>query len=388
MKRKRGFPVGVSEFKDRHGRYRLRFRRIGEPTRYFKSRFGTPEFEKELAAFREGALVVVDQQFSRNAPGTIGDLVTRFLQSTAFKNGSPMTQRKVRGILDRFRDTVDAKGVRYADKSAQTIPFAVIDQIIARKAEEFPAAARELRKQLRRLFAYAVKLGIRDDNPVELTEAVKVTVKGFHAWTEDEIAQYQEHHALGTVPRLALELLLWTGQRRSDVVRLGHKDIKGGCFVITPQKTRTFNKTLQLPITQQLFEAIRAMPVVGSETFLVTSYGKPFTANGFGNAFKDWCREAGLPHCATHGLRKAVARRMAELGGTNQQLKAVGGWSNDSEVSLYTKSAEQAAMADEILERVASWDLANRKQRLANKTSQTRRKPNNLGGDGDPYGSK
>jgi integrase len=48
--------------------------------------------------------------------------------------------------------------------------------------------------------------------------------------------------------------------------------------------------------------------------FLVTAFGKPFTANGFGNWFRQRCDEAGLPHCSAHGLRKAAAARLAELG--------------------------------------------------------------------------
>jgi hypothetical protein len=35
----------------------------------------------------------------------------------------------------------------------------------------------------------------------------------------------------------------------------------------------------------------------GNMTFLITEYGKPFAANGFENKFKDWCRQADLPHC-------------------------------------------------------------------------------------------
>lgn len=388
MKRKRGFPVGVSEFRDARGKYRLRYRRIGEPTRYFKARFGTPEFERELAAFRAGEGIVVEAADQRYDHGTIGDLVTRFYQSLAFRNGAPMTQRKVRSVLDRFRDTLDANGVRYAEKSAQTITFAVLDLIIARKAQTHPAAAHQLRKQLRRLFEFAVKLGLRTDNPVTLTERVKVRTKGFHTWTEAEIEQYQDKHPLGTMPRLAFELLLWTGQRRSDVIRLGHKDIVDGRLVVVPQKTQDHQTLLRLPIAAQLQEAIEAMSVTGKDTFLVNAYGKPFTVAGFGNSFKDWCVQAGLKHCTAHGLRKAMARRQAEMGATNQQLKAVGGWSNDSEVSLYTKRAEQAVLAEASIGRVSAWDLANRRKALANRTSQTRRKPTEIGGNGDPYGTK
>jgi hypothetical protein len=52
----------------------------------------------------------------------------------------------------------------------------------------------------------------------------------------------------------------------------------------------------------------------GDLTFLVTKHGKPFTANGFGNWFRDRCDEARLPQCSAHGLRKAGATIAAENG--------------------------------------------------------------------------
>jgi hypothetical protein len=82
-----------------------------------------------------------------------------------------------------------------------------------------------------------------------------------------------------------------------------------------------------------LQSAIDAMPAVGLTTLLVTAYGKPFTAAGFGNWFGDKCRAAGLPRCTAHGLRKALARRAADQGVQQQGLKALGQWSNDREVA-------------------------------------------------------
>lgn len=361
MKRRRGYPENVSEFKDVRGKYRLRFRAKGRPTYYPKAKFGTPEFEVELTKWREGEAYQAPVE-PRHAAGTIGDLITRFYEMGALRNMKPMTRRKVRGVLDRFRDTVDAKGVKYADKSAATIPFDRLGAIFTRKAEQHPAAARELRKQLIRVFDFAIKLGIRTDNPAKMTEPVKVRTEGFHTWTEEEIDQFRAKHPLGTNARLAMELMLWTGQRKGDAVKMGWKDIDGGRIIVTQEKT---GKRLRIKMAPQLVEAIRAMPVTGRDTFLVTSFGKPYTANGFGNAFKDWCRDADLPHCCTHGLRKANARRGAELGATNQQLKAVGGWSNDAEVSTYTAGAEQTILADQIIDRVSEWE-ANKVSPLAN----------------------
>ena len=81
-------------------------------------------------------------------------------------------------------------------------------------------------------------------------------------------------------------------------------------------------------------------------TFLVTAQGKPFTAAGFGNWFRDACREAKLPErCTSHGLRKAAATYLAEQGATEHQLMAWFGWSSISQAQVYTKAANRRRMA-------------------------------------------
>ncbi len=84
----------------------------------------------------------------------------------------------------------------------------------------------------------------------------------------------------------------------------------------------------------------------GKPTFLLTDYGKPFTAAGFGNWFRVRCNEAGLPHCSSHGLRKAAARRLAEAGNSINHIAAVTGHLSLKEVERYTRAADQEKMAD------------------------------------------
>jgi hypothetical protein len=43
----------------------------------------------------------------------------------------------------------------------------------------------------------------------------------------------------------------------------------------------------------------------GALVFLLSEHGKPYSRKGFGNKFRQWCDEAGLPQCSAHGLRKA-----------------------------------------------------------------------------------
>ena len=77
-------------------------------------------------------------------------------------------------------------------------------------------------------------------------------------------------------------------------------------------------------------------------TYFVTAFGKPFSVAGFGNKFREWCNEAGLPHCAAHGIRKYDATTAAENGATEHQLMGMFGWDDPKQAATYTRKARSA----------------------------------------------
>jgi integrase len=157
-------------------------------------------------------------------------------------------------------------------------------------------------------------------------ERASYSTDGFHTWTVDEVRQFEERHPIGTKARLALALMLFTGARRGDVVTLGKQHVKDGFLRYIPRKTRHQRMTVsEKPVLPILADIIAKSPT-GDLTFLVTKHCKPFTANGFGNWFRDRCDEAGLPQCSAHGLRKAGATIAAENGATDRQLMAMFDW--------------------------------------------------------------
>src|SRR5215813_15308553 len=93
---------------------------------------------------------------------------------------------------------------------------------------------------------------------------------------------------------------------------------------VSPEKTsRSTGMKINVPLMQETRDIIAATPLTGTETYLVTSFGKPFTANGFGNKMREWCDQAGLPECSSHGLRKLCLIRLAEAGCTVNQIAAI-----------------------------------------------------------------
>jgi integrase len=166
---------------------------------------------------------------------------------------------------------------------------------------------------------------------------------GFKTWTEDHIAAYRKQHKFGTSARLAVELLLNVGSRRADVVKLGPQHLRQGEFTYRTQKTGTLIEGL--PLLPDLAKALKASPS-RHLTFLLTSFNKPFTANGFGNWFRERCDEAGVPKgYAAHGLRKASATRLADQGATPHQLMAWFGWTTLREPERYTRAANNKKLA-------------------------------------------
>jgi len=81
-------------------------------------------------------------------------------------------------------------------------------------------------------------------------------------------------------------------------------------------------------------------------TFLTTREGKPFTAAGFTNWFRECCNEARLPNgLSAHGLRKAACRRLAEAGCSAPEIMSMSGHRSLREVQRYIAAADQVRMA-------------------------------------------
>src|SRR5262245_61397214 len=153
-----------------------------------------------------------------------------------------------------------------------------------------PTAANNLRNVLRAMMRHAIEIGLRADDPTRDVRAIRVKSDGFHSWNDDEIAQFERRHPAGTFARLALALLLYTGQRRSDVVRMGPQHIRDGELSVRQQKT---DIELAIPVHSTLAAVIADTPTYHL-TFLTNQLGRPFTAGYFGQWFREQCGHSRL----------------------------------------------------------------------------------------------
>ena len=342
-------PKYASEFADRHGRRRVRLRRTGWQTVYTHAEPGTPEFTEAYREWETGAKIVTG--LARIKQGSFDDVISKFYRGQVWADLKPVTQETYRGILERFRKI-------YGDRSAATMTARHISTLMV-NMKETPTAANNLKKRLAQIFDFAIMLGLRTDNPARAVRTLKVRDGGYPTWQEEQIEQFEAHHALGTMPRLAFDLALHTAQRKSDIRLMGPQHVIRGKITVKQLKTK---KEIFIPIHPNLARSIAATPS-GHLAYVVSSRGAPFTADGFGMWFMRQCRAAGLEGFSMHGLRKAASRRMAEAGLSNQLIKSITGHTSDSEVARYTRKADQERMADlagEIMANLGKPDLANK----------------------------
>lgn len=127
MPRRRFFPLYVTSFTDRHGNIRLRFRRKGFDSYYFKSPVGTEEFRIEYhACVNPGNCTTTSTPMMRATPGTIDELVERYYVPPTRLGPSRVTQAKVRAMIESFR-----KG--RGDRKVSDVRFDHLDAIIAKR---------------------------------------------------------------------------------------------------------------------------------------------------------------------------------------------------------------------------------------------------------------
>jgi integrase len=325
---------------DRHGNVRLYVAVPGRHKVRVREEPETPEFWAVYNAAVSGGLLSEDgrvvKSLAKAALGSLRSLVEGYYNSSDFRALAAGTQTVRRGILDNIC-------FEFGDKPFARMESRHVRQIRDAKTD-FPESANGRIKALRQVFKWATDdtVGLAKNNPAANVPYLSPNnPDGFHSWTIEEVAQYVAKHPVGAKAHLALCIFLYAGVRRSDGAKLGPQMERDGWLEFTETKgSNRKPKRRQIPILPPLRAAIDACPS-GHLTYLVTTFGKPFTSNGLGNRFKKWCVEAGLPHCSAHGLRKAGATFAVENGATEHQLMAIYQWESPKQAALYTRQANR-----------------------------------------------
>jgi integrase len=360
----------VNSFIDARGKRRHVFRRKGHKRVTLKGRPGSAEFMDHYHQLLELTGGTPSPQIGGNnaKAGTVNALAVALYKHDIFTKGlAKASQNTWRRIIDRFREFKTPSGRLYGENSISTIQKKSVLAFLEGKTAN---AAKNNLKAVRFLIRFAISQGQLAHDPTEGIELLKATASmGHMTWLEPQVEQYRQHHQLGTVARLAIELLLNIAARRHDAHVIGQQHIKNGKLVWRPHKTqRTTGKSLSIRVMPELQAALDAIPegtrADGEMTFLVTDYGRAFaSAAALGNKFGDWCRAAGLKpvvcddgktrNYRAHGLRKTALRTLAHAGATGVELMAVSGHASLDQVQEYLNEVDQERAADSAMAKLS-----------------------------------
>jgi integrase len=330
------------------GVLRFYFRKRGQPKVRLPGVPGSDEFNKAYYDALNGVIEPAPTGPSLAKRGTFRWVCEQYFGSAEYKRLDAKTRRVRRSILEScWLEPTKPEGSKLIGDMPNPAFTAKVVRVLRDRKAELPEAANGRVKAIRQVYGWAVldNVELATVNPARDVPYFRSDGEGFHSWTPDEVEQYEKRHPIGTKARLAMALLYYLAQRKSDVVLFGKQHRRDGWLRFTQFKGRNRKPiTLEMPIPQELAQIIDATEC-GELTFLVNELGRPFTANGFGNKFREWCDQADLPQCTSHGLRKARAARMADRGATGHQIMAITGHQTLKEVDRYTRAANQKRLA-------------------------------------------
>jgi integrase len=338
----------VQAWVDDEGRAYHYFRRLGFERVRLPGLPGSAEFNRAY----EAALASAPESIGagRSRPGSVAAAIAGYYGSPAFRKAlAPSSQAVRKAVLEAFRR-------EHGDKLLRAMPTKFLRALL--EAME-PTTAKNWLAAIRALTAYAIKTDLIETDPTLGIRLRRMTGDGFHTWSEEEIAQFEAAHPIGSRERLAFALGLYTGQRRGDVIHMGRQHVRGDLLHVTQQKT---GKALAIPMHPELVAILATVPAT-QMTFVLTLRGKPFDPHAFTPWFVQACTAAGLPReCTFHGLRKAACRRLAEAGCTVHEIAAISGHATLKEIERYTKAADQLRLARAAMERQAIISRAGKAQ--------------------------
>jgi integrase len=317
----------VKQYRDRTGVLRRYFRRRGKTYGPLPGEIGSSEFMEAYQGFMGSK-----SNERKKTPGTFDHLVTEFYRSVEFANLKPTSRKTYKLVLDGLVHVHGHKRLTLLTRDAART-------MIQRVGNNSKSMANLTKGILARVFRIAVDSGQWHANPFARLTTYKIGTR--HTWTDAECTAFEKRWPLGTRQRLAYALLLYTGQRVGDVVRMHRRDIVGGEIHIKQSKT---GAELRLPIHPELHAAMKSRP---SHLFLFgAESGRPINADSMTTIMRKAIAAAGLdPRCTAHGLRKAVSRKMAEEGASAKTIAAVTGHKSLKEVERYTAAADQPKLA-------------------------------------------
>ena len=346
----------VHDFVDRHGHARFYFRFRG--MRWPLPAPGEPGFMAAYEAHKAHAESLrTATPPARNVAfitGTLGWVIEKFLASDEYRDRAQNTKNAYRRPLDELR-------IRYGAAMLATLTDRNVKQIRNDMREAFTKSRADVTVGLlSTLWQFAdehldkVDLGANPTHGIRRLHKVESERK---PWPEGLIKRFESEAPPHL--RLALHLLLYTGQRRGDVCKMEWEHFDGSRISVRQQKT---DELVIIPC-HAVLRATLATQERRHQFILLNAAGKrPYSGTGVYTAFFELLQRIDGTGYSIHGLRKNAAVALAEARCSVHQIMAVTGHKTSAMAMHYSKKVNQEKSATEAIER---WEQSGNPRNIA-----------------------
>ena len=274
--------------------------------------------------------------------GSLASAVSKYIASDHFQMLAPLTRNVRRRALERIKETAGSEK-------------ALTPDVIRADLKNYHGHAQHTQLKMWRGFCkYLMHIdALKVDPSKDMVRAPVVKSDGHIPWYDAEIEQFRAFYAISTPPRLAFELLYYSGASMVDAVRLGCGCVtKGGWLSYRRSKSGVL---VEIPFSRELphfalsfqrdldylKQCIAAQPNK-QMTWIVTggvNNGgriKSRSVKAASSWFSRAATEAGIEKTA-HGLRKSRDMEIAANNGTATAIMSWLGHSTLVEASRYIK---------------------------------------------------
>ncbi|WP_238368246.1 site-specific integrase [Mesobacterium pallidum] len=324
------------------------YRRERDGILFFKKRVGT-KFRTVIleTQFPEGAPIpfALHQERERLLgertpvkPGRdMAAVVRHYMAHAKFQEKKPRTRQDYEKHLAYISDKLGQLSPKNIERRH------VISWLEAWAKKETPHKANYRFRVLRIVLEHAIDMGLlpTGGNPARDVAELKYEKRDRQPWPADRVKAFREDFPHDLRVRLLFELLVGTGQRIGDVLKMQWGDIKDGGIEVKQGKT---GKKLWLPLTKDLRAAL-AQAERKNLTILTNERGiGAWSYRGAHDAMMKARVQIGAVDHDIHALRYYTAVELCEAGCDDELISSVTGQSPEM-VRHYTRAVRQKVRA-------------------------------------------
>ena len=268
---------------------------------------------------------------------TVSHVIDRYQRSPKYTNLSARSQSDYSEHLDFLRDKI-------GHLEPKNIERHHVIQWRDTWAKKSPHKANYRLRVLRIVMERAIDYGLlpTGGNRAKGVSEVDYERKERQAWPDEKVDAARSVAEGRTA--LLFELLLGTGQRIGDVLKMKWSDFDGEAISVRQDKTKA---NLWIPVPQRLLQALEAAP--RRSVFILTNHAGtgPWSYRGAADAMMKLRRreEVKAEDYDIHALRYTATAELARVGLDDDQIMAITGHKTHRMVQLYAGAERQKARA-------------------------------------------